>query len=159
MFRVRITLSVFAYAAISAGLVLLSLPAYGVLGGDANSVQSDEVHLRGTLKSTLANGYIVHEIKGANDVVVREYVSNPGKVFGVAWQGPLPPDLRQLLGSYFDEFAQAAQSQNYSLKGRRPMVIELPGLVVESGGHMRAFAGRAYVPELIPSGVRAEVVQ
>jgi hypothetical protein len=25
--------------------------------------------------------------------------------------------------------------------------------VVQSGGHMRAFAGRAYLPQAIPSGV------
>jgi hypothetical protein len=32
-------------------------------------------------------------------------------------------------------------------------------LVVRIGGHVRAFVGRAYVPEMLPSGVRAEDVQ
>jgi hypothetical protein len=43
--------------------------------------------------------------------------------------------------------------------GRRPLVIEQPGLVVQIGGHPRAFAGRAYVPEMLPTGVRTEDVQ
>jgi hypothetical protein len=98
--------------------------------------------------------------------VVREYVSTGGKVFGVAWQGPWVPDMRQLLGSYFDQFARANQAQaqaNQAQKGARirrgPVLIDEPGLVVQIGGHPRAFAGRAYVPDMLPSGVGAENIQ
>jgi hypothetical protein len=43
--------------------------------------------------------------------------------------------------------------------GRKPLMIELPGLVVEQSGHARAFAGRAYVPDMLPTGVRTEEIQ
>ena len=32
-------------------------------------------------------------------------------------------------------------------------MVRQPGLVVHSGGHMRAFVGHAYVPQLVPAGV------
>jgi hypothetical protein len=105
----------------------------------------------------------MHEIQGASGTVVREYVSaagaSAGKVFAVAWQGPWRPDMRQILGNYFEQFAQAAKSQSKSRMGRKPLMIELPGLVVEQSGHARAFAGRAYVPDMLPTGVRTEEIQ
>jgi hypothetical protein len=33
------------------------------------------------------------------------------------------------------------------------------GLLVESGGHMRAFRGRAYLPGLLPRALSAAVVR
>jgi hypothetical protein len=38
-------------------------------------------------------------------------------------------------------------------------VIEQPGLVFYSGGHMRAFFGKAYVPETLPKGVTADAIK
>ncbi len=38
-------------------------------------------------------------------------------------------------------------------------MVELPGLVVQSGGHMRSFAGRAYIPEALPQGVSVEAIR
>jgi hypothetical protein len=38
-------------------------------------------------------------------------------------------------------------------------VIEQPGFVVERSGHQRAFAGRAYVPQLLPAGVLPDVIR
>jgi hypothetical protein len=90
---------------------------------------------------------------------VREYVSADGKVFAVAWHGPWLPDMRQILGTYFEQYAQAMQAQGDGRVRRRPVMIEQPGLVVQIGGHMRAFSGRAYVPEMLPSGVRVEDIQ
>jgi hypothetical protein len=85
--------------------------------------------------------------------VVREYASASGKVFAVAWRGPFLPDMKQLLGSYFEEFQKAAQAQNRR-GGHGPLIIQQPGLVVELGGHMRSFAGRAYLPDEMPRDVQ-----
>jgi hypothetical protein len=105
-----------------------------------------------------ASSYTVHEIQAATGTVVREYVSG-GKVFAVAWQGPWPPDMRQLLGSYFDQYTQAAQSPSSFRGGRGPRMIQQPGLVVQIGGHARSFAGRAYIPEMLPAGVLGEDIR
>jgi hypothetical protein len=118
-----------------------ALPAWASLGGDTASIQADQVHMQGTRQMIAAQSYTVHEIQAANGTVVREYVSSSGKVFAVAWHGPWLPDMRQLLGSYFDQYIQATKAQSGSRMGRRPLMIEQPGLVVESGGHLRAFSG------------------
>jgi hypothetical protein len=138
-------------------------PARAALGGDVSSVQADQLHMQGNIRATVTASYTVHQIQSAGGTVVREYVSSAGKsagkVFGIAWQGPWPPDMHQLLGSYFEQYAQAAKAQGATRLGRRPLVIEQPGLVVQLGGHPRSFAGRAYVPEMLPTGVRAEEIQ
>jgi hypothetical protein len=136
-----------------------AFPAWAALGGDVASVQSDQAHMQGSLRTTATASYTVHEIQSAAGAVVREYVSSSGKVFGVAWQGPWPPDMRQLLGSYFDQYMQAANAQSGLPKGRRPVMIDQPGLVVQVGGHPRSFIGRAYAPEMLPAGVRAEEIR
>lgn len=133
--------------------------AFASLGQDVSSVYGDQVHVQGTLRTTQTQGYTVHEIHAANGVVMREFVSPAGKVFGIAWQGPWPPDLRQFLATYFDHFQQAAQAQVKSHPGRRALMIHEPGLVLESGGHVRDFAGRAYIPEMVPQGVSTDEIK
>lgn len=134
-------------------------PAWGSLGGDAASIQADQVHLQGTRTLKAADSYTVHEIQAASGTTVREYVSAEGKVFAVAWHGPWMPDMRQLLGNYFDQYAQAAQAPSGTRRVRRPVMIDEPGLTVQISGHPRAFAGRAYVPEMLPSGVSPGDIQ
>ena len=140
------------------GLVI-ALPAWASLGGGTASIEADQVRMQGTRKMTAEKNYTVHEIQGAAGGVVREYVSSSGKVFAVAWRGPWPPDLHQLLGSYSDQYVQAVNAQSGTRRGRRPLVVELPGLVVHSSGHPRDFGGMAYVPENLPQGVRAEDIR
>ena len=142
-------------------LAALAFPAAmaASLGGDVNSVQADQAKMQGSLRTTSARSFEVHEIQAATGTAVREYVSPAGKVFAVAWKGPFHPDLRQVLGDYFEQYSQAAQAQRASRRGRGPLLIQTPALVVQLGGHMRAFSGRAYVPAMMPAGVRVEDIQ
>jgi Protein of unknown function (DUF2844) len=148
------------FAAAAAAVVLTAaLPLFAALGGGAASIQADQVHMQASLRTIAAAGYNVQEMKTAAGAVVREYVSPQGQVFAVAWHGPWPPDMRQLLGNYFDQYVQARRQQSSARIGRRPLVIDEPGLVVESGGHQRSFVGKAYVPAMLPAGVKAEDIQ
>jgi preprotein translocase subunit SecG len=133
--------------------------AFAGLGEDASSVQADWVRMQGSVRTTQTQAYTVHEIQTATGTVVREYVSPSGKVFGVAWQGPWPPNMRQILATYFEQYQRAAQAQANLRVGRRPLLIEQPGLVVQSGGHMRSFGGRAYIPDMLPQEVGAEAIR
>jgi Protein of unknown function (DUF2844) len=135
--------------------LLFAVPTWAVLGEREQSVIADQQRLRGELRSVAGQGYTVHEISAPDGMVVKEYVSSGGVVFGVSWRGRTMPDLQNLLGSYFPEFQQAAESA----PRRRALAVRTDRLVVESSGHMRAFRGRAYVPSLLPSGVTDEVVQ
>src|ERR1700733_14163940 len=95
----------------AAVLVILAaaFPAWASLGGDTASIQADQLRMRGTRTTKGAESYTVHEIQAATGTVVREYVSQEGKVFGVAWRGPWLPDLRQLFGGYFEQYQAAVQ--------------------------------------------------
>ena len=147
-------------AILSATMLMFALPSFAGLGEDISSVQADQAHMQGNLRTTQAQAYTVQEIQAPTGIIVREYVSpTTGKVFGVAWQGPWPPDMRQILGNYFGQYQQALQAQANSHAGRRPLVIQQSGLILQAGGHMRSFAGRAYIPEMLPQGVSAEVIR
>jgi len=126
-----------------------AVPAVAALGGDVTSVEADRASLKGALTGFhTAQGYGVHELTTASGVHVREYLAG-GKVFAVSWQGPVIPDLRQVLGAYYATYAQAAAAPHTG--GRRHFKVEQPGLVVESNGRMRAFSGRAWDPALLPA--------
>jgi len=144
-------------AAATAALLLGGVArAWAVLGESVRSVQTDQQYFRGQLLTSGRQGYALHQISAPSHMVIREYVSHEGTVFGVAWEGPAMPDLPQLLGSYFAEFQQAAQNVH---RRHGPLVVETDHLVVESAGHMRAFHGRAYVPSLVPNSLTPAVVQ
>ena len=142
------------------GISLLALlfpfRANAALGGDVTSIESDRARMGGKLQVRPANAYTVHEITGENSAVLREYISPAGVVFGVGWQGQFVPDMQQLLGAYFEQYSLAAKEQKASYVGRRPLNIQLPGLVVQMNGHMRGFSGRAYIPEQVPQGAKVE---
>lgn len=131
-------------------------PVFGSLGGDVTSVEADRAKMEATLQTSSKQLYTVHEMHTGNNVTVREFVSPAGKVFGVAWEGASRPDMKQLLCAYFDQYMQAAQEQQAKRMGRGPLLIQQAGFVMQMGGHMRALAGRAYIPQLVPAGVQIE---
>jgi hypothetical protein len=140
-------------------VIALPLPALAVLGDTAASVLNDQARIKGTLRSVDNRAYVMHEITSPSGIVVREFVSPQGEVFGVAWEGQFPPDLQQLLGPYYQQAQKAQQEsqQEGSQQPRRrraPVVIETPGLVLYQTGHMRSFHGQAYIPQLVPQGVQ-----
>jgi Protein of unknown function (DUF2844) len=137
-------------------LLLGSAPAWAVLGQSVESVQSDRESLKGRLLTIPREGYSVHQISRDDGTVVKEFVSSDGKVFGVTWQGPAMPNLAQLLGTYFPQFQEAART---AIHRRAPVALRTSELVVESGGHMRAFHGRAYLKSLIPNNLTQADVQ
>ncbi|MGA8865744.1 MAG: DUF2844 domain-containing protein [Candidatus Sulfotelmatobacter sp.] len=147
------------WIAILCTAIFSARPAFAGLGEQVSSVQTDQAQMHASLRVTQAQAYTVQEIQAPTGIVVREFVSSSGKVFAVAWHGPWPPDMRQILASYFEPYQKAAQQQASSHAGRRPLRIEQPGLVVEAGGHMRSFAGKAYIPDMLPEGVSAEAIQ
>jgi uncharacterized protein DUF2844 len=145
--------------AVAAMTITPCLPALASLGGDMGSVRDDQVKLQGALQTTTKQSYTVHEIQAASGVVVREYVSPSGAVFGVAWQGRTHPDLHQVLGAYYDQFVKAVEAQRAQRRGHGPIVIQQPGFTMQMGGHMGALFGAAYLPQSVPAGVRAEEIR
>ena len=125
--------------------------AWAALGGDMESVDGDQAAMNASEQITASSeSYTVYELRAATGTVVREYLSLDGKVFAVAWKGPLLPDLRQILGGYFKQYSESASNQRGD---HGHLTVRRPDLVVESSGHMRAFFGRAYLPQAIPPDV------
>jgi hypothetical protein len=133
-----------------------ALPALAELGGDLSSVESDQLKMKGTLRTTTTEAYTVHEIQTPTGTVVREYVTPTGKVFAVAWRGPKMPDLRQTLGTYFNQYTQAPRPAH---PNHAHFSVTQPNFVLQSSGHMRAYFGRAYVPQLLPQDVPVTDIQ
>ena len=137
--------------------VLGTASAWAALGQYESSVGLDQQVLRGEIREEIRLGYKFHQITSPNGTIVREFVSPNGKVFGISWQAPFMPNLQQLLGSYSTEVLQAVQSRRRRHGG--PLIVRTDTFVFVSGGHMRFFRGRAYIPGLLPNNVSAEVVQ
>jgi Protein of unknown function (DUF2844) len=152
-------------AALTCGVWGVAAPALAALGGTPTPPPA------GAVSSSLAP--VVHAASGAGvtapytvtqttfaaGTIVREYVSTAGTVFGIAWNGPIMPNLPVLLGTYFTQFDSARVALRAAHPGRGPIAVDLPGLVVHSGGHMGGFSGQAYLPQSLPAGVSAADIQ
>ncbi len=128
------------------------------LGGSADSIEQDRRSVGAEeTTTTLGNGFEVWELRSAASSV-REYIGPSGVVFGIAWNGPTRPDLAQLLGRYDEKYEEALRSA--SREPGRPFVkVDANGLLVEQWGHIRDLRGRAYVADLLPSGVSPDVIK
>jgi Protein of unknown function (DUF2844) len=138
-------------ALLGASLVLACRDAQAALGEDTASVIADSQRMNGARSSKATERYIAHEIRIASDIVVREYVGAEGKVFAVTWRGPRLPDMRQLLGAYFETYREATRVKRAR---HGPFVIDEPGLIVHSNRHLRSFFGEAHLPAAVPAFVR-----
>jgi len=126
--------------------------AQASLGGDQASVLADATSLGVTALATDHVLYRVEECTTAAGLQVREYLGRDGRVFAVGWNGPVAPDMQSLLGAYFVDYA-AALAALRSPGLQRAIRLTLPGAVVETAGHLRAYSGRAYLPAGLPAGV------
>ena len=139
-------------------LAALNLPALASLGGNLDSVGADRAHMNARITVSSNDGFNIHQIQGPEGTVVDEYVSSTGTVFAVAWHGEFVPDMQQIMGNSFAQYSAALQSEQKHY-GHHPLNIQQSGLVVQTGGHMRNYFGRAYIPSLLPQGFNPDTIQ
>ncbi len=132
---------------------LLSGSAWAALGGDAASVLADQQAMAASASTSYLAGTTLHTQTLPNGVTVRQYVDAAGHVFALGWEGPVPPDLQRLLGTHFAAYQEAMRQQ------RRGVQLHSATLVLESGGMMRAFFGRAYLPGQVPAALDAQSIR
>jgi hypothetical protein len=137
--------------AFSAAL-LAAAPAWAVLGASESGIASEQNTLRAALAVRAMDAYAVHTLTADNGLNIREFVDKSGRVFAVAWDGPVRPDLQKLLGGYYAQYS-AALLKMRPLGLHRSLRIDTAAIRVELGGHMRAYVGRAYLPSMVPAGV------
>jgi hypothetical protein len=126
--------------------------AFAGLGGDAAGVLTDAAELRGAVSSASQQQFDVQEITADSGMRVREFLNQSGVVFAVSWSAPVMPDLQPLLGAHYAAYCAALAALTHAGL-HRSVRIASSDLVIESGGHLRAYVGRAYLPALIPAGV------
>jgi len=95
--------------------------------------------------------YTMRQSVDANGVTIREYLLPANVVFAVTWQGPIRPNMRALLGSYFTNYVAAGQS---GVRGSGPLIEGNDDFRIESAGRLGNFSGMAWLPRLLPAGVR-----
>ena len=130
--------------------LLLVGSSWAKLGSDLASVQSDQLAWGATATQTALAGATLVTQSLPNGLTVRQYLDPAGIVFAVAWDGPVLPDFERLLGSSYATYDDAVRKQ------RRGVTLQNANLVIESGGMMRAFTGRAYLPEKLPPALTAQ---
>jgi hypothetical protein len=148
----------------SAALFLLLAPAmlapvWAALGQSATTVERDRALMKGQRESRSGTGYSIDTITVAG-MQIKEYVSGEGVVFAVVWRGTGTPDLKLLLGEYFDAYRQeVTEARRRTPRVRAPFKMKSDRLVVERAGHSRALWGRAYLPSHLPPGITPEDLQ
>lgn len=150
---IRFTLRLASCLLLAAGP---TAPGWAALGEPEASVSADSGHFRASVQVAARPSFTVHELRTPAGTVIREFVAPSGAVFAVSWQGPYMPSLGLLLGQNFQRFANAPRSAGSS---RSRLLIDQPDLVVHAGGHIRSYAGLAYLPQLLPAGVSEEQLQ
>lgn len=153
--------SALAFTALSVCISLtLGSSAYATLGGGLDSVDSDRITLKAQAKAVVSThgGYSVHEMTLPSTTIVRQYVSDAGTVFAVTWSGQFKPNLRQLLGAYFDAMVSAQTAAPQA--GLSHLRIRSGNLAVESNGHLnQQYHGRAYLANEIPAGLNLSNIE
>ena len=134
-------------------------PAWAALGQPAATVEHDRVMMKGQRQSRSAVVYSVDTLT-VGRMQIKEYVSPDGIVFAVVWKGTGMPDLRLLLGDYFDDYRSGVSAaRGRAPRVRQPFRMKSERLVVERVGHSRSLWGRAYLPTHIPAGMQPEDFQ
>lgn len=142
----------------------LSVSSHATLGEAAWSLEMDRQALqarpsRELSRPTRLTPYEVHEIV-SDAVTVREYLNEKGIVFGLAWKGHAHPDLSRLLGSFHEDYQRHSKPQQGRLRTRGSnRIVRGSRVVVQKSGRMRALSGRAYVPSLLPEGVKPDAIR
>jgi hypothetical protein len=140
----------------SAFLLAYAGASHAALGGLPEQFNTEGATVVSSVTSAVSN-YVTRDTTLATGTQVRQYVSGSGVVFALTWDGPVLPDLKALLGKYFD--AMVAESARLPRAGRSHIAIDSPELVINSGGHMRAFEGSAWIPAEFPAGFTADDVR
>jgi hypothetical protein len=129
-----------------------ALPAAATLGGSAGKLELDRtaLHLAAPQVKTVP-GYR-YEVFPSKDLQVTQFI-NPATnlVFGVSWRGSRAPDLLVLLGFDPSKIPGAHITLHYSF-------VKTPTLIVETGGRMGWYLGRAVRTDLMPAGVKQSQV-
>jgi hypothetical protein len=139
--------------AVAAGsaLILTVSPARAQLGGTMPATP----HAASTaIVNTLADASIrIRAWTDEGGTRIHEYATGDGLIFAYTWDGPTIPDLSRLLGQYAASYRAKAAELAATRSSLHASRIVQPDLIVDSGGQMRSYVGRAWLPAAMPPGI------
>jgi Protein of unknown function (DUF2844) len=156
----HLTRLVTARLAAASLLVSTVAPSWAVLGGDAATIQADQMRLRAQRQAiALVQGGTVQELRMADGSSIRQFVNAQGKVYAVAWSTRLKPDFAQMLGRHAAEFDAGVASTARQPGLQRRALVDRGDLVVDSAGRPGAFVGRAWLKSMVPTGTTVDAIR
>jgi hypothetical protein len=114
------------------------------LGGSMPAAQFNDASAQSTVR--------IRSIVDSGGTTINEYATRDGLIFAYTWQGPTMPDLARLLGPYAEPYRAKAATQLGEFGHLHASRVEQGDVIVESGGQMRSYVGRAWLPAAIPGG-------
>jgi hypothetical protein len=155
-----------ALACLTSALASAAMPAFGALGDIGAAVASAKAVTAATPVNNassagaaqyLLSGGAVRVTQSVNEggTRLREYVATAnGRVFAYTWQGPSAPNLYTLLGRYADDYQSGALALHVAGRdGLHAARVDTQSVIVESGGLMGSYIGRAWLPDALPAGI------
>lgn len=134
-------------------------PVWAALGQPEATVERDRAMMKGQRQRGSGTGVAIDTITVAG-MKIKEYVSPDGVVFAVVWEGTGVPDLKLLLGEYYEEYREGLSTAKHRRpRVKEPFKMKSGRLVVEQAGHSRSLWGRAYLPTHLPPGIRPEDIR
>jgi Protein of unknown function (DUF2844) len=106
-----------------------------------------------------SGNFTVERLTTPEGTVVSEYIGQSGVVFAVTWRRPTPPDVATLLGTYFKQYSDAANTGAPSPLGLHASSVHASDVTVETAGNMALMWGRAYLPAALPAGVNLSEIK
>lgn len=128
-------------------LLALPLASQAELGGNLASINQEQKTFGSTLSSSPQTGYTIYSQTINPGLVLKEYLATNGNVFAITWKGPNLPNFQVVLGAYYSNYLTALQNNP------RAIFVQNDNIVIESGGVMGGYLGRAYLPKQFPVGM------
>ena len=140
-------------------MLTLSLPALAALGGDVSSVQEDQAQMKGTLKTTEADAYTVHEITAPGNTVVRNTFPRRAKSLPSLGTDSLSPTCSSFWGRTSISMHRPPKSKERATRAATRSTSNSPAWLSRTAGICARIMGRAYVPDMVPHGVNVDALQ
>lgn len=132
-------------------LATISLSAYASLGESSENVNNDAKNLSSWVSNNeTTNKYVIKSIN-TGDTQIKEYI-NPtsDKVFAIRWAGKRIPNMKVLLGQYFDEFMNTKGSSRGLTSGSSVNT----DLISNYGGVPGHFFGQVILTKDLPQDLK-----
>lgn len=134
-------------------------PAWATLGGPPSSVATDAANLHASAPTSVQHGaYTTMTFTLPSGIVVKEF-ANDTDVFAVSWRGPRAMSMSALLGDQYAGYRAKRAQRGTGIRRLHHASVNAGTVVVNRMNYLRDHRGSAYMPSLLPPGVKPTDLQ